>query len=802
MAQEKTPTDLASTPTDSEGKREQPQESSPSSDAAGGPVPPLPEQPLPEQPLPEQHLPDPPLPIKGVGFLGRRGTAPVRTVEAPPLAEEARGAEWTDSADAPPATHSPEHAAEHSPADTAPGEGPALPTAEHAAASTETSADAGSESGFKTDAGEGTPIAPQIPELPEDGAEPVAAAAPYSPPPPRRGMAEHAFIAMSYLALIFLVVLLGMQTAAGIYFPSAFWPAETALAEVYELMSQSGQLWQWLVPPPTAALPAALPGYFWFMGAVDMVPGLDNAFFLPVVAALSALVALLGTYMLGLCTGLGNRVAFAGGLILLSSLGFVPLTHWLGPDMLLAGLLAFSLAFLHRGWVSDMSFLWLSLGFVLAGLAALVGGLPALWIPLITSMAFIFWRGTLRRAQRLDAVFGFMLLLLCMAGWLGGVILLTGESAQVLRPLSEQLVAPLMPPLWPPKDPWWLGLALLPLSLLPWILIPLFVPWGRVLFNAWPSLVASRKENSGAAWLWISLVAGVLLLVASSIKPWFMAVPLLPMAALLLAKALLGLSYTRSRLFYLLLALLCLLGGAALTMTAAPAMMQMAKGYLSPVMTDILLSSAGLPVMGGVLLLAALVLSRFTNRAYPGGALAVVVLLIVMLVQPATLLTAPSLVGRFAVTLPKGMGLGTVPHVPGLTPAQKAEPAKPETVKSEPATAEPAAAPAPAEPKTEKATPASPEAASPEAASPEAATPESAAPAPAPAPVESTPAPAGTAPAATPAEAPETPEAPEKAPQPAPEATPQPAMVPEKAPATAETPVAPPKPEADKPVQP
>lgn len=541
-------------------------------------------------------------PMKGVGFLGRRGTAPINTMNASDVASN------TDQAE------------------------------KQSVATAQTSPEASSQP-------RPMPASTAKPALPSDM------------PPPKPGMAENSFRLMSYAGLIFLTLLLAMQTAAGVYFPTVFLPQEAALVEVYELMAQGGQ---WLAPPATAALPAALPGYFWFLSGVNILPGLGDSFFLPVATALSALITLLGTYMLGLSTGLGKRVSFAAGLMLLSMLGFAPLAHWVGADMLLAGILALSLACLHRGWVQESAFLWLASGFVLAGAATLVGGFMALWIPLVASIFFIFWRGTLRRGHRLDAVLGFALLLISIASWLGAVILFTGDNATVLAPLFDQLAAPLMPPYWPPQDPWWLGLALLGAGLLPWIFIPLFVSWNRVTADAWPALKASRKETAGVAWLWICLVCGLLLLLACSAKPLLMAVPLLPLAALLLAKALIHLSHAGSRLFFLLLGLLCLVAGVALSAAGIPVALSFLTPYLPATAIDLAAQSAGLPLLGGVLLLAALILVRFTNRAYPGGALAVFVLLTTMLVQPATLLTGPSHAGKLAVYLPKGMGAGVL----------------------------------------------------------------------------------------------------------------------------------------------
>lgn len=543
----------------------------------------------------------------------------------------------------------------------------------------------------------------------ENGGEGIPPAAPARPaaPPPKAGMSENAFRLMSLLAPLFLLVLLLMQTAAGIYFPSLYLPAEVAAQDAYAAMAAAGQ---WL------ATPAGLPGFYWFMRMLDAVPGLPPAFFLPVVACACAVAALWGTYALGLCAGLGNRTAFAAGLILLSCLGFVPLTHWVGPELLLAGLVAFALACLCKGWLSEGAILWLGLGGLFSGVAFLVGGVPAIWIPLISSIALLLWRGTLRRGHRMDAVAGFLLLLLCVVGWLGSVILFAGEKAQALAPLTAQLFAPFLPPLWPPRDIWWQALAALPLALLPWTLIPLFVSWGAVLGNAWKSLKASRKENAGTTWLWFALATGLLLLTIASHKPVLAVVILLPPGALLLAKALMNLSYGRSRALYLLLAVLWVVAGAGLALAGIPAVAKTLHGALADPLPQIVAAMGkGLPVVGAVCLLCGLCLLKLTNRSYPGGALTVVVLFITILAQPASLMISPALVDVVGVQHACGMGVGTVPGA--VAPARKAAPAEqpaapavpsatdakpaPATDAAQDAPAQPEAAPAPAVPATD-----------------------------------------------------------------------------------------------------
>lgn len=511
---------------------------------------------------------------------------------------------------------------------------------------------------------------------------------PAAPPPPSRpGPAENSFRAMSFAALLFLAVLLLFQTAAGIYFPALYLPAETAAAGAAAATPHFG-LW---LTPAMADQTAMLPGYFWFLGGVNALLHLMQNIFpslgpLPaetivfsLASCIAAFVALAGTYALGKAVGFGRQAAFAAGLLLLSCLGFTPLAHFLSPDLLLAGVLGFALACLYKGWTNERAFVRLTAGFLLTGLATLLGGLTGLLIPLVTSFLFLCWRGTLRRGNRPDALLGFGVMLLIVLGWMGAVILFT-EEGPYMRTLAHQVLAPLTPPLWPPQDPWWMPAALLCLALFPWFLILLFVSWGRVLARAWTDFKASRAERSGAAWLWISLIFGLVLLTAYTTKPWLAVVPLLPAAALLLGKALLRLSPRNSRLFFLLLAVCFLLAGLGLGISSLPFALETLLPYLPEPLPAVLKAAAGLPVLAAICVVAALVLWKLTDRAWPGGSLAVTVLLITILAQPAMLMLSPSLEGIVGQRLPASPDAAAIPatpearEIPSVPPAASATP--------------------------------------------------------------------------------------------------------------------------------
>ena len=226
----------------------------------------------------------------------------------------------------------------------------------------------------------------------------------------------------------------------------------------------------------------------------------------PLSGALAAALALLGVWGLSRAAGFGSKAALAAGLILLCMPIFAPLAHFTGPAALAAALLLFSLICFCRGWQAQRAWFYLPAGFVLAGLAGLTGGLFHLLLPLLASALFLLWRATFRRAQALDALTGFVLLLLLLALWLGGIILWTNAEGYM-----QGLFATVAQWHGPVTARWWLPLAVAGLGLVPWIGMAVCVSWQRVLRSAWSDLKASRAERAGSAFVWISVMLACLL---------------------------------------------------------------------------------------------------------------------------------------------------------------------------------------------------------------------------------------------------------------------------------------------------
>ncbi len=489
------------------------------------------------------------------------------------------------------------------------------------------------------------------------------------------GPADKIFAHLSNLPVItwlFLVLLLALHSASSIWFPSVFFTHELHLLEVYNDMQGMGQ---WLIPPSTEYIKTAFPVFYWFMALVDLIP-ISDTIFLPLVATLTAFITLTGVYLLALYCGLGKRTSLAAALIMLATPSFASLGHMLSPELFSAGLLALALALLGRGWMSQSAPLSFIFGFLFLALATMNTGFLPLWTVLISSIFFIIWRGTFGRANQLDAVIGFGVLVLIFAVWLVFIIIGGGTQAHTLSQIMKHMIMPFMPPYWPMQPTWYEGLLLLSLGLIPWILLPIFASWFQVLKNSFTNLKAARKENAGVAWLYICLVLGCILLVRGAETT--QAIILYPILVVLLAKTLCNLSSTGSNIFFSLVAVLILLTGFLSIGLSIQATASFLLNHVPAQLAEILLTVKGLDIIGGILLVMGVVLIKFTKRIAPCGALLVLSLFMVILTQPFNVILAPSLAGKSANYHALGAGMGVLPYglgapAPVIIPIDKVE---------------------------------------------------------------------------------------------------------------------------------
>ena len=573
--------------------------------------------------------------------------------------------------------------------------------------------------------------------LPEEGQAPAPQAeAPAAPAAPaavlEAGPAQKAFAVLAKMGPLALLLLLACQLWPTFLTGGLYCPPEMKLMDTVREALASGQ---WFAPLHNGD--AQLPVFVWMLAALDlvarMVPQL-SAFVWPAGAALGGLACLWGTWALSRAAGFGPQAALASGLILLSSLLFPQLAHFMGPQGLATGLCLLSMAFFCMGWKKEHAWISLPLAFLTSGLAALTGGLVFLILPLLTSLVHLFWTRRIRRAQRLDALAGFLLLLLLGTLWAAAIIFWV-QAEGYAQAVSGKFIS--LP--WPLPAFWWLAPALAVLGLLPWLFVVTGVNWGRVFATSWKTLRASRKENSGSSFLWIALFFSLpLSLLGSGLAG---ATPALCLLAILLGRALVRMGSLGSKFFYLVIALLFLHAGmllAALHFPVALEWLRTSTSLAIPQQYEALLTSLdALPVLGGLCIVFAVLLARFTRRAWPGGSLLVCTLFAILLAQPAHLWLAPQLAGHAELKLAAAQ------------PLNAAAPAAPAAVEESAAPAAPEAAAETAAPETPAADAAAAEAAqapeTPEATAPaetQAAPAEEAA---APAPAEGTPAPAENA---------------------------------------------------------
>ena len=476
--------------------------------------------------------------------------------------------------------------------------------------------------------------------------------------------AENCFNGLSYAAFLVLPLLVLAQFAVGLY-ALAPWllPQEAGFAQAYELMIASGH---WLMAP--AALP---PVWFWMLRLLNTLPYVDGPVVYTAGAALSGVLTLLATWFLALSAGYTRRTAFASGLVLLSCLAFPALTYRVGPELLCTGLLTLGLACLLRGWNKDISLLWLPLGCACVALAGLTGGVFGIMLPVFGSLVFLAWKGAFARFNRADGAIGFAVLLALPLVWLGAAMLF-GPGDTHLRTLCAQLLAPFLPPYWPPKDPVWLYAAVLPLALVPWILAPLFVSWGSALARPFGLLASTRKENSGSAWIWIHLAAGLLLLSGMSAKFCLNALPLAPLLAIVLGKAIVNLPQANSRAFFLVLAGLFGLAALALGLAALAQVWPLLQGLAPLPYPRGFTAIQGLPILAAICLLTAGALWKLVDRRFPGACLLVCAVAVTVLCLPARRLTAPGMQDVFLPAVQKSAPAAPAPGPPPV-PAPTAE---------------------------------------------------------------------------------------------------------------------------------
>ncbi len=442
------------------------------------------------------------------------------------------------------------------------------------------------------------------------------------------------------------------------------------------------------------------PLFYLFIGLLALIPGLAEAnWLIPLVCASSAAIAVLGAFFFTHAAGFGSRVAFAASLILLCAPIFAPLHHFFGPVSLATGLMLFSLAFFCRGWKAQRAWLSLPLAFICAGLAGLCGGVLYIAVPLLGSFFYLVWLGKYRRGQAMDAVSGFLLMLIIIGVWIGMIALGNYPESYLSNLFRDSISLS-----WPPSHLWYLAFIAGLAGILPWTLSIFGVSWIRVLKDSVKSFAASRHEN-GSALMWISLVLVCCLSLFVPHTP-LVAITIASLLAPLLGKAFIRLSPLGNRFFFLLASLFVIFIGGVLVALHFENSQNLIFAHL-PVQPPAfagaeLQNLTGILVIGIVLIVAGLLGFFFVKRSRGGGGMIYASIVAVAICQIVLFMIAPVLHENPALPLKTMDAIASeVEKAKSAPPAPKvshegAANAQPETpVKEEPPLAAPPAPSAP-----------------------------------------------------------------------------------------------------------
>ncbi len=532
------------------------------------------------------------------------------------------------------------------------------------------------------------PDSVSVPEAQTPPAETASPDLPAKTPPPvlRPGFAGRCFELLAAVGPLTLLVFAGLLILPGLWDRGLLLPEEQRLETVRAALSREENPF---IPVfdgvPYTDLP---PGFFAF---VDLPARLGlpvpSGSLLPTASAAALLLFILSVWGLAKAAGNTGRAALASGITVLTA--FVPAV-WarsVFPDFLFAACVTLSGICLHRAWLKARAPLLTACGFTAAVAAFLIQGPLGLGLPLLSSLLFLFWRGTFRRAGARDGAFGFGLMLVLLCAWVTYTGLMPNGKTYLANWVHDGILDPLRSTLPPSLDRWTLARDLA-LIWLPWTLLVPFLPWER-LFAVPGAIWNNRTRDPGTGWLWCCLLSGLALFwMFPPERPAELSV-LLPPLAVLSGRVVTALDPARSRLFFGLLGLLIWAGAAIFGLLLAAEVFPELHARLSaalPAELPFELPTAPVPGLigaAGICFLFGLI-HLFTDTRIPTGALLVWLLFCTALAQPANLIALPALSPIAASEVPSlptaGQDIPTLPQPAETVPAVPQKiPASPQT---------------------------------------------------------------------------------------------------------------------------
>ncbi len=354
----------------------------------------------------------------------------------------------------------------------------------------------------------------------------------------------------AFLPLLALGLVLAAQTLPYLDSRALWFSDEVRYGNAFQNLWERGH---WLVLYLNGIpYPDKPPVYFWLLAGLRALTGETSPALFMLGAAVTALLVLAATCILVRRVAGGDREhALAAGLILLTCFSFIGIGHYSRMDLLFAALITLAHVCLHRAWTRPSALGWQLAGWGLAALATLTKGPFGLAFPLLAGVAFLAWRGDLRRLFRRDVAVGLGLLALVLAGWVAAAWF-GGEHDYIRDIFHKEIYKRAMDAPHHGQKAWYY-LATLPLAGLPWTFLLLGLPWLRLARPGfWRGVWARRREAAGGtAYLWCAVLTSLALLSAVSIKLTIYLLPLYPPLAALAARTWLGLDdRPRARVMY------------------------------------------------------------------------------------------------------------------------------------------------------------------------------------------------------------------------------------------------------------
>lgn len=288
---------------------------------------------------------------------------------------------------------------------------------------------------------------------------------------------------------------------------------------------------------------------------------------------------------------------------------------------------------------------------LMIGVFVLLGGLPffkptPLYALPVAAVAFLlFLQLTPQRPFRIDFYIGLVFGTAVAASWLAAIYAVNGNLDFIRDSLIQTQLIDRAVDTFHHKEPWHYYLFRVPLMMLPWALLLLFLPWGKLFSRTTREAVAASRapEKEGLAYLWCMVLSTLVLLSALSGKIVIYFLPALPAVLILLTRAALALQGKQATRFRLCTGIFFLAGGILVLLASL-----MLFGILPfPAIKGV--PQWELPISGGyfivavLLLLTGAVLLQGLSSSRPEGVLLVLGISFTILVNPLAGLVAPTL---------------------------------------------------------------------------------------------------------------------------------------------------------------